>query len=121
MSSPWAQGHPVSGLRFHYREWGDGEAPPLLRLHAYTDARPDLGHFRPRDGGPPRVLALDQRGHGETEWVPEVGYAEGLRHADLRTFVEALSLGRSSLVGFSFGGATASSCAALYRSPSTDW
>ena len=50
------------GLRFHYRDWGDPAAPPVVLLHAYlqhartwdTVARALADRFR--------VLALDQRG-----------------------------------------------------------
>ena len=104
----------LGGLRFHYRDWGDGEAPPLVLLHAYTMHARTWDTFARAMATRFRVLALDQRGHGETEWVPEAGYAEGLRHADLRAFVDALDLGRCSLVGFSYGGATACGYAALY-------
>jgi pimeloyl-ACP methyl ester carboxylesterase len=26
----------LNELRFHYRDWGDPQAPPLLLLHGYT-------------------------------------------------------------------------------------
>jgi esterase len=104
----------LDGLRFHYCEWGDPGAPPLVLLHAYTMHARTWDTFAQAMAGRFRVLALDQRGHGETDWVPLAGYAEELRHHDLRAFVEALQLGRCSLVGFSFGGTTACSYAALY-------
>ena len=31
----------LNGLRFHYREWGQPDAPPLVLLHGYTS------HFKP--------------------------------------------------------------------------
>ena len=101
-------------LRFHYRDWGDPVAPPLVLLHAYTMHAGTWDTFARALAGRFRVLALDQRGHGETDWVPLAGYAEELRHHDLGAFVDTLELGRCSLVGFSFGGTTACSYAALY-------
>ena len=52
----------LDGLRFHYRDWGDPDAPPVVLLHAYlqhartwdTVARGLADRFR--------VLALDHRG-----------------------------------------------------------
>ena len=102
----------LGGLRFHYRDWGDREAPPLVLLHAYTMHARTWDTFARAMATRFRVLALDQRGHGETEWA--VDYAEGRLHGDLRAFVEALGLGHCSLVGFSIGGTTACSYAALY-------
>lgn len=102
----------LDGRRFHYREWGRSDAPPLVLLHAYmmharswdTVARHLASHFR--------VLALDQRGHGESEWAAD--YHELRIVADLSTFVDALGLDVFDLVGLSFGGYAAGSYATLY-------
>ena len=59
----------LDGLRFHYRDWGDPAAPPVVLLHAY------LQHARTWDtvakglADRVRVLALDQRGFGESAWA----------------------------------------------------
>jgi esterase len=61
----------LDGLRFHYRDWGDPDALPLVLLHAY------LQHARSWDTvarglvDSYRVLALDQRGFGESEWATD--------------------------------------------------
>jgi pimeloyl-ACP methyl ester carboxylesterase len=49
-----------------------------------------------------RVLALDQRGHGETEWAGD--YAPDRWIEDVMGFVQALALPRVTLLGFSLGG-----------------
>src|SRR4051812_26692621 len=95
----------LNGLRFHYRDWGDRAAPPLVLLHAYTMhartwdtvARGLAHRFR--------VLALDQRGHGESEWSSD--YHEQRLIADMAAFADALGLATSPVVGFSIGGSTA--------------
>ncbi|HYI24576.1 MAG TPA: alpha/beta fold hydrolase, partial [Thermomicrobiales bacterium] len=61
----------LDGVRFHYRDWGDPAAPPVVLLHAYlqhartwdTVARALADRFR--------VLALDQRGHGKSAWAAD--------------------------------------------------
>jgi pimeloyl-ACP methyl ester carboxylesterase len=50
-------------------------------------------------------VALDQRGHGESEWSPEMDYATESHAADVGAFVDALKLERFVLVGMSLGGA----------------
>ena len=51
------------------------------------------------------MIALDQRGHGESQWAPAAGgYGTDDFVADLETFVDALGLGRFVLVGHSMGG-----------------
>ena len=92
----------LNGLRFHYLDWGNEDAPPLLLLHGFT------GHARHWEyvAGELRsrfhVLALDQRGHGDSEWAPV--YGSGPMVDDLAAFVDTLGLGELSLVGMSMGG-----------------
>jgi pimeloyl-ACP methyl ester carboxylesterase len=59
-----------------------------------------------------RVLALDQRGHGESEHAAD--YHELRLVGDLAAFADTLGLERFSAVGFSIGGNVAASYAALY-------
>ena len=102
----------LDGLRFHYRDWGEPTAPPVVLLHAYlqhartwdTVARGLADRFR--------VLALDQRGFGESEWAAD--YHELRLVADVAEFVDALELATFSLVGFSIGGSAAITYAQLY-------
>ena len=67
----------IGGLRFHYTDWG-GDGPPLVMLHGLS------GHARTWDdtaaalSGRYRVLAPDQRGHGDTDWAPEYGFASAV-------------------------------------------
>src|SRR5688572_10002059 len=58
----------VNGLRFHFLEWGDPAAPPVLFLHGgnQTAHSWDLVSLALADRY--HVIALDQRGHGDTEW-----------------------------------------------------
>ena len=99
----------LRGLRFHYRDWTSqqGNAPDLVLLHGYT------GHCRSWDAFANvmskqyRVLALDQRGHGETEWAPADQYGTMEMVADLDAFVSALRLERFVLLGLSMGGMVA--------------
>ena len=58
-----------AGLRLHLLDWGKAGAPPLLLLHggaqtahSFDEVAPDL--CRDHD-----VLALDQRGHGDSDWA----------------------------------------------------
>ncbi len=102
----------LDGLRFHYRDWGDPTDPPVVLLHAYTQ------HARSWDTAARalaerfRVLALDQRGFGESDWAAD--YHELRLVADLAGFIETLGLASVSLVGFSIGGSAAISYAQLY-------
>jgi pimeloyl-ACP methyl ester carboxylesterase len=102
----------LNGLRFHYRDRGDPEHPALVLLHAYTSHTRSWDTFASAMADRFRVLALDQRGHGESDWAAD--YHEQRLVDDLAAFVEALGLAPVSLVGFSIGGSTALSYAALH-------
>jgi pimeloyl-ACP methyl ester carboxylesterase len=92
------------GLRFHYVEWGDSAAPPIVLLHGLSSmgriwdplgrALQDRYH----------LIALDQRGHGDSSWPMEPEYATDDYVADLEALVEARGLGRFGLIGLSMGG-----------------
>jgi pimeloyl-ACP methyl ester carboxylesterase len=102
----------LNGLKFHYRDWGNEGAQALVLLHGFT------GHARTWDTlaramrDRYRVLALDQRGHGETEWASD--YAPGRMVEDVDAFVKALGLKRFALLGLSMGGRNAFTYAALH-------
>ena len=94
-------------MRFHYLDWGTAGRPPILFLHggglnAHTWDLVCLG-LR----GEHHCLALDQRGHGDSEWSPEMDYTIESQIGDLEAFVERLALERFVLVGMSLGGANA--------------
>jgi len=97
----------LGGLAFHYTEWGAATAPPLVLLHGIT------GHARTWDrlagelAPSARVIALDQRGHGDSQPAPDADYAVGTMARDLGALAEALDLGRFALLGLSMGGRVA--------------
>jgi pimeloyl-ACP methyl ester carboxylesterase len=60
------------------------------------------------------VIALDQRGHGESQWAEPPAYATENFAADLVGFLDALGLARVALIGHSMGGHNAMSFAAWH-------
>src|SRR5262245_65167358 len=97
----------LRGRRFHYTEWGTPTAPPLVMLHGVT------GHARTWDDEAAalasryRVLALDQRGHGDSEAPPDCDYTVEAMCGDLAAFIDVLGLSCVSIVGLSMGGRVA--------------
>ena len=60
--------------RLHFLEWGDPSAPPVLLLHGVnqTSHAWDLVSLHLADRY--HVYAIDQRGHGDSEWVKDGAY-----------------------------------------------
>jgi pimeloyl-ACP methyl ester carboxylesterase len=96
----------MRGLRFHYRDWPAprGGAPDLVLLHGFTGHARSWDAFAHAMTDRYRVLALDQRGHGETAWAAADKYGAGEMVDDLAAFVAALGLRRFTLLGLSMGG-----------------
>jgi len=99
----------LRGLRFHYRDWPSRrtDAPDLVLLHGYTGHARSWDAFAEAMTDRYRVLALDQRGHGETAWAPADQYGVDDMTDDLAAFVSALGLRDFTLLGLSMGGMVA--------------
>jgi pimeloyl-ACP methyl ester carboxylesterase len=99
----------LRGLRFHFRDWPctREDAPALVLLHGYTGHARSWDAFASGMTGRYRVLALDQRGHGESAWAGTGGYGVDQMADDLAAFVGALRLTGFSLLGLSMGGMVA--------------
>jgi len=100
------------GLKIHYVEWGEGDAPPLVLVHGFLDHARSWDAFvaalRDRLARPRRIIALDCRGHGDSGWVGAGGYYHFPDYIlDLDTLIQNLSLPSVSLLGHSMGGTIA--------------
>jgi pimeloyl-ACP methyl ester carboxylesterase len=93
----------VGAMRFHYLDW-DGGGHPILLLHggglnAHTwDVVCTMLKERYR------CVALDQRGHGDSEWSPVVDYGVESQKTDVEGFIANLQLRTPVLIGQSMGG-----------------
>ena len=91
----------IDGQPLFYVTEGEGR-PAIVFIHGYScthrDWAPQLAHFR----GSHRVVALDQRGHGQSTGFTE-GYDIETYGADVCALVETLDLTPAVLVGHSLG------------------
>ena len=97
----------AGGLIFHYVEWGDAGAPPIVCLHGVTQTAHSWDEVAADLGRDHRVVCLDQRGHGDSDWAPEGDYARETQAADLDAITDALGFARFVLAGMSMGGINA--------------
>lgn len=103
----------LRGLRFHLRCWGAETAPLLVYCHGWLDTTATFSDVGERLGQRFRVVALDQRGYGYSEW-PVDGYWFPDYVADLETLIDRLSPELPvRLAGHSMGGQVASLYAGL--------
>jgi pimeloyl-ACP methyl ester carboxylesterase len=97
----------VDGMRLHYLDWGNPRGRPLLFLHG--------GRLNAHTWDPVclalraqcHCLALDLRGHGDSEWSPGIDYRIESHVQDLDGLIVQLGLRAPVLIGQSLGGLVA--------------
>ncbi|MGH2608386.1 MAG: alpha/beta fold hydrolase, partial [Tepidiformaceae bacterium] len=94
----------VGNLKLHYQEWGNTSAPAILMLHGFGVSGHMFDEFADRMQDQYRLIALDQRGHGDSDWSGEGDYTRDAFVADIEGFAAALGLERFILMGHSMGG-----------------
>lgn len=97
----------LNGIDFHYVDWGNAHLPPLVLLHggSLTAHTWDMAALILRDRY--HVIALDQRGHGDTGHTPEDRLSEDngdLMLQDTEAFIDHLGYPKVILCGMSMGG-----------------
>lgn len=94
----------VRNLRFHFLEWGSPDAPQILLLHGGNQSAHswDLVSLHLADRY--HVFALDQRGHGDSEWSRDQDYSIEARVMDALAFLEVQQLDSPVVIGHSMGG-----------------
>jgi pimeloyl-ACP methyl ester carboxylesterase len=104
----------LNGLHLHWLDWGTAGRPPVLLLHggaqtahSWDEVAPDLAHDH-------HVLALDQRGHGDTAWAAGGAYRREDFVADVLAFLDHAGWRAATLVALSMGGLNAIACAAAH-------
>ena len=103
------------GLVLHYRDYpGSAERPPLLCLHGLTRNARDFADFAERYSPRFRVIALDFRGRGESDYDPLPARYVPLTYAyDVIELLDELKLPQAIFVGTSLGGLVAMTLAAI--------
>src|SRR2546430_1362780 len=108
----------ANGIQMHYRRWVTAEPvaglPSIVLVHGLASAAHIWNLVAPLLAARGyTVIALDQRGHGESE-KPESGYDFATIIADDRALITELAIERPILVGHSWGAGVVLEYAASY-------
>lgn len=114
LTEPTHRTFEIDGLKLHYLDWGgDPDKHTFVLLHG------GAAHVHWWDSVAPlltaygRVVALDFRGHGRSQWAKSGVYGPPAYVNDVRGLIEHLGT-RVILVGHSMGGAVAQWSAVTY-------
>jgi esterase len=107
----------LNGITFHYLDWGNEHLPHTVFLHggSLTAHTWDMASLLLRDRY--HIVALDQRGHGDTGWTPDDQIERDnsdLMLEDTKAFLDYLGYDHLTLCGMSMGGMNAIRYAARY-------
>jgi pimeloyl-ACP methyl ester carboxylesterase len=92
----------VNGMEFHYVDWG-GDGQPIVLLHGLASNCRIWDMVAPILSQNYRVVALDQRGHGDSA-KPDHGYDFASVVSDLAGFIAKLHFQNPVIAGHSWGG-----------------
>lgn len=102
------------GRRIHYLDWGTIGKPAFIMLHAGTRSAHSYDHIAPHFTRDYHVIAMDLRGHGDSDWHPDAAYVVEDFVKDLEVLVDELGLRNVVLTGSSTGGRVAQVYAGLH-------
>lgn len=94
----------LAGLRLHLVDWGRPGDPAVLLLHGFNQTGRSWDEFAERiaaDGL--RAVAIDQRGHGDSDRAPGGDYSRESMADDAVHVADALAIDRFAVVGMSMG------------------
>jgi pimeloyl-ACP methyl ester carboxylesterase len=104
----------VNGLRIHYLDWGNETKPPLIMLHGIGRVAHTFDHIAPHFVSNYHVMAVDMRGHGDSDWDPKGAYLVEDYTKDIEALAEQLHLRNIVIWGNSTGGRVAQVFAGLH-------
>ena len=94
----------VDGMTFHYLEWGQEGNPLVVMLHGGSQQAHSWDFVSLPLSEDFHIIAMDQRGHGDSDWASDGDYTIEAHQRDIDGFVSALGLSDFHLVGHSMGG-----------------
>ncbi len=93
----------ADGLELNLLEWS-GDGTPMLLIHGFSNEAHIWDDFIETVAPFYRVLALDLRGHGDSDWHPEAAYDYDDHVRDLECVLNHLEIDRVVIVAHSLGG-----------------
>ncbi len=96
----------ADGLRLHYRDYdGPHERPPILCIPGLTRNARDFEPVADRFAGEWRILSLDLRGRGGSDYDPNsANYLPSTYAADVMKLLDQLGIADAVFLGTSLGG-----------------
>jgi pimeloyl-ACP methyl ester carboxylesterase len=105
----------VGGVRIHYQDAGDENAPALILIHGFISSTliwSDV--FLPLAEAGFRVIALDMPGYGYSDKPADARYTIDAQAYAVVSLMNRLEIDEATIIGASYGGAVAATIALDY-------
>jgi pimeloyl-ACP methyl ester carboxylesterase len=97
----------VNGLRFNILEWGERGNPDIFLLHGVNQTAHSWDLVSMALAPKFHIIAVDQRGHGDSEWPRDGEMGADLMAKDAVAILKATGLERPAFLAHSMGGMVA--------------
>ncbi len=91
------------GVRLHYLEWGERGRPTVMALHELTGQADNVAALAEVLADDYHVIALDLRGHGDSEWSQGTAYRLSAFVQDVDAVIATLGFEDVALIGTGLG------------------
>ncbi len=91
----------ADGVEIAYRD--EGEGLPVLALSGLTRNSNDFNFVAPHLSGV-RLIRMDYRGRGQSDWAPHTTYTVPQEAADTLALLDHLGIEKAAILGTSRGG-----------------
>lgn len=103
-----------AGVNLHYLDWGSQDKPWLLCLHGAAQNAHMWDFTALAFCQRYHIIAIDQRGHGDSDWAPNAEYDRAAYVRDLEQTVNTLGIETFVLMGLSMGASNSVSYTAAH-------
>jgi pimeloyl-ACP methyl ester carboxylesterase len=93
----------LGAIRLHYLDF-EGPGPPVLCVHGVGSHAWSFRGLARELGFDARVVAVDLRGHGDSQWSEGAAYSTTDLASDVIAMLDHLEIARITVVGVSWGG-----------------
>jgi len=105
----------IGGVRIHYQEAGDENAPPIILIHGFISSNLVWNEvFLPLANAGFRVIAPDLPGYGYSDKPSDGRYTIDAQAYAVLALMDRLGIDQATIVGASYGGAVAATIALDY-------
>jgi pimeloyl-ACP methyl ester carboxylesterase len=105
----------IGGVRIHYQEAGDENAPPIILIHGFISSNLVWNEvFLPLAKAGFRVIAPDLPGYGYSDKPSDAPYTIDAQAYAVLGLMDRLGIDQATIVGASYGGAVAATMALDY-------